>query len=32
MVQDLSGARVIGRNRAHLDPDLDEATLKRAEG
>lgn len=32
MVQDLSGARVTGRNRAHLDPDLDGATLKRMDG
>jgi hypothetical protein len=32
MVQDLSGARVIGRNLVHLDPDLEVATLKRAEG
>ena len=32
MVQDLSGARVTGRNRVHLDPDLDKDTLKRVDG
>lgn len=32
MVQDLSKRQVMGSYRAHLDPDLDRATLKRAEG